>query len=261
MSSNKKSGPKILFLDIETTPILAWVWGLFDQNVGLEQIKEDWRIMSFAAVWEDSNDVIQVDLRNGLNDKNEKAMLTKIWHLLDEAEIVVGQNSKKFDVKKLNEKFLHYGLGKPSPFQQEDTLVLSKKHFAATSHKLEYRSKQLNTKYKKMSHSKYPGFLLWKACMAGDQKAWQEMSTYNIFDVLSTREYFNTLRPWGTTVNFSVYNESDTPQCQCGNTKLQRRGFNYSNAGKYQRFQCKCGAWLSGKTNLLSQEKRKSLLK
>ncbi len=252
---------KVLYIDIETTPMLVWAWGLFDQNIGIEQIKEDWRVMSFAAKWEHSDKVIQMDLRNGINDRNEKSMLKKIWELLDESHIVIGQNSKRFDVKKLNEKFLHYGLGKPSPFQQEDTLVLSKKHFAATSHKLEYRSKQLNKKYKKLSHSAYPGFSLWKACMSGDKKAWSAMSEYNIFDVLSTQEYFNILRPWGTSVNFSVYNESEIPQCSCGNTKLQKRGFNYSNTGMFQRYQCICGSWLSGKTNLLTTGKKKSLLK
>ena len=139
---------KVLIVDIETSPLLVWTWGLFDQFIGLEQIKEDWRIISFAAKWEDSKEIIQKDLRNGINDRNEKAMLKTLWNLLNKADIVVGQNSKRFDVKKINEKFLYYDLGKPSEYRQEDTLIMSKKYFSPTSHKLEYRSNQLNEKYK-----------------------------------------------------------------------------------------------------------------
>lgn len=258
----KNNGPKILYVDIETKPILAWVWGLFDQNIGLEQIEEDWAIISFAAKWADSKDVIQHDLRKGINDKNEKSMLKIIWELLDQADIVIGQNSKKFDTKKLNEQFLKYGLGKPSPFRELDTLVMSRKYFAPTSHKLEYRSKQLNEKYKKQSHSKYPGFSLWTACIRGDQTAWKEMATYNIFDVLATEEYYNILRPWDSSIDFNAYSENTGIKCNCGDNNFRKRGFSTTNTGKFQIYQCgSCRTYRTSKINLLSKEKRLSLKK
>jgi hypothetical protein len=252
---------KILIVDIETSPLLVWTWGLFDQFIGLEQIKEDWRIISFAAKWEDSKEIIQKDLRNGINDRNEKAMLKTLWNLLNKADIVVGQNSKRFDVKKINEKFLFYDLGKPSEYRQEDTLIMSKKYFSPTSHKLEYRSNQLNKKYKKLSHSKYPGFSLWKACMNNDQKAWNSMAEYNTFDVLSTEEYYKTLKPWASKINHAVLNNSLEIQCTCGSPHIQKRGYNYTNTGKFRKYQCtNCAAWLQGKENLLDKNKKKSLL-
>src|ERR1017187_5015377 len=97
--------PRILFLDIETKPILAYVWGLFDQNIALNQIVDDWRVLSWAAKWSDSKEIMQMDSREGINDRNEKKLLKEIWKLLDEADVVIGQNSKAFDVKKLNDKF------------------------------------------------------------------------------------------------------------------------------------------------------------
>jgi len=252
--------PKVLFLDIETKPILAWVWGLFDQNIALNQIEEDWCIISVAAKWLDQKEVMQWDLRKGITPKNEKAMLKNIWKLLDEADIVVGKNSKSFDIKKLNEQFLKYGLGQPSPFRQEDTLSMSKKHFSPTSHKLEYRSKSLNKQYKKLEHSKYPGFSLWTACIKGDQKAWEEMATYNKFDVLSTKEYYKILQPWSSTINFNVYNDQLVNKCNCGSPRLQKRGFGYTNNSKVQRFQCtSCGSWMQSKINLLAKDKRKAI--
>lgn len=251
---------KILFIDIETKPILAWVWGLFDQNIALNQIKEDWCIISFAAKWENSKEVIQYDIRKGLTDENEKNMLQKAWKLLDEADIVIGQNSDSFDIKKLNEKFLKYNLGKPSPYKTEDTLKMSRTSFSPTSHKLEYRSKNLNKKYKKLEHSKYPGFSLWIACIDGDKKAWEEMATYNKFDVLATEEYYKILRPWGTKHNINVFHDNLLNKCNCGEIKLQKRGFAYTTTKKLQKYQCtSCGAWTQGTKNLFSKEKNAAL--
>jgi len=34
--------PKILLFDIETAPILAYTWDIWDQNIALNQIKQDW---------------------------------------------------------------------------------------------------------------------------------------------------------------------------------------------------------------------------
>ena len=42
---------KILIIDIETSPIMGKVWSLWKQNVSLDQIEEDWYIMSYAAKW------------------------------------------------------------------------------------------------------------------------------------------------------------------------------------------------------------------
>ena len=47
---SKYTKPKILFVDIETSPIIADVWQLFDQNVGLNQIQQDWSIIAWAEM-------------------------------------------------------------------------------------------------------------------------------------------------------------------------------------------------------------------
>ena len=47
---------KILVLDIETAPILGYVWQLFDQSVALNQIYKDTHILSWSAKWFESED-------------------------------------------------------------------------------------------------------------------------------------------------------------------------------------------------------------
>lgn len=246
------SKPKILIVDIETSPIRSLVWGLFDQNIALNQIETDWNILSWAAKWAGEGRVHYRDQRGVKDITNDKNMLRPLWDLLNEADIVVSQNGKRFDTKKLNSRFVIHGFQPPAPYRQIDTLVLAKKHFGFTSNKLEYMTDKLCVKYKKLKHTKYPGFELWRECLAGNKSAWNEMKKYNIHDVLATEELYEKLAPWGTGVNFRVYTGQDA--CNCGSKNLQRRGYHITQAGKYQRYQCiDCGAWTRGGVNLFGK--------
>lgn len=271
MSKKKHSGPKILFLDIETAPILALVWGLFDQNIALNQIVRDTFILSWAAKWyEDEHGVVygphkkvmyMDQRRNNKPVKDDPKLLKGIWELLDEADIVVGQNSKRFDVKRLNTAFIKAGLKPPGGYKQIDTLEIAKKNFAFTSNKLEFTTENLCTKYKKLKHKKFPGFSLWTACLAGNMKAWKEMQTYNVHDILSTEEYYNKIQGWHASgPNFNVYHNDYHHRCQCGSLNLKRNGYTYTATGKFARYKCKeCGRESRDSKNMLDKEKRSSL--
>ena len=258
--SKKSDGPKILFIDIETSPLISYTWGIWDQNIALNQIYKDWNIIAWAAKWQDSSEIMYMDQRKGINEKNEKKLLQEMWKLMDEADIIVGQNSKKFDTKKLNSKFLLHKMQPPSSYKQIDTLQLAKKHFSMTSNKLEFLSDKLNIKYKKLKHDKYPGFELWKEVMNGNQSAWKEMEKYNKFDVLATEELYTKIRAWDNSINFNVYREEEDMVCTCGSKNFKLNGFSYTSVGKYRRYKCKdCSSELKSRFSELTLEKRKSL--
>lgn len=269
MKKNKQNtGPKVLLLDIETSPILAHVWGLWDQNVALNQIQKDWHVLSWSAKWLDDppNKIMYADQRKAKNLEDDKVILKKMWKLLDEADIVITQNGIKFDIRKLNARFIQHGMKKPSEFKQIDTLRIAKKHFDFTSNKLEYMADKLCTKYKKLTEEReFSGFALWRECMKGNMKAWKEMEKYNKYDVLTLEELYHILQPWDKTINFNSYMDTDIPVCNCGSHKFQRRGVTVTSSGKFARYQCQdCGKWYQGNTNLLTKEekaKRKTLLK
>jgi uncharacterized protein YprB with RNaseH-like and TPR domain len=239
----KKKSPKLLFLDIETAPLQAFVWGTWDQNVALNQIKKDWHVLSWAAKWQGSNEMLYMDQSKAKDITNDKNILKGIWKLIDEADIIVTQNGKSFDIKKLNARFVINGFKPPSSFKHIDTLRLAKKYFGFTSNKLEYLSNKLNLKYKKLKHNEFSGFELWLECLLGNPKAWKTMEKYNKFDVLALEELYNKLVAWdGNAVNFSLYHDKGTV-CSCGSTQFRKNGFFYSATGKYQRYYCvKCGA-------------------
>jgi hypothetical protein len=190
----EKDIPKVLYVDIETKPIKAWIWGTFNQNIPLNMIIEDWSVLSWSAKWAGSpeSEVMYSDNRNKKGEKllNDKELLKPLWKLLDEADIVIGQNSDRFDLPKLNARFIEHRMGCPSEFQTLDTYKMASSKFGFTSNKLEYMTKKLNKKYKKQDHRNFSGFALWDECIKGNLKAWKEMEIYNKYDVLSLEELF-----------------------------------------------------------------------
>lgn len=259
---SKKQSPRILILDIETSPLEVFTWGTFDQNIPNNMIKDEWSVLSYSAKWLDDSPkkVMYADNRNAKNVRDDKKLLQGIWELIDEADVIIGQNSNKFDLKKLNARFIMNGMKPPSSYKKIDTLVLAKKHFAFTSNKLEWLSDKLCVKYKKLQHGKFPGFSMWKECLAGNKAAWNEMKVYNCHDVLATEELYLKLVSWDKDVNFDAYTDDLTHTCACGNKSFENKGYAYTSSGKWRRYKCKsCGKESRGKENLLSREKRKAM--
>lgn len=262
--SPPKGKAKVLIFDIETAPILAHVWGLWENNVALNQMISDWHVLSWSAkwLWAPESEIMYMDQRAAKNIEDDYDMLKEIWSLLDEADVVVTQNGKSFDQKKLQARFVINKLTPTSSFKHEDTKLIAQRHFAFPSFKLEYMSDILCTKYKKLKHKKFPGHELWRECLNGNLEAWQEMEKYNKHDVLTLEELYKVLKPWDTRVNFNLYHEEEKHECACGSTEHIKNGFYYTNMGKFQRYRCKnpkCGAETRGRINLFSKEKKDSI--
>lgn len=188
--------PKVLVLDIETSPMVSYTWGLWDQTIGLNQIQNEGGILSWSCKWLGCRKVAYKDVKGDM--KKEKELLQPLWDMIDEADIVLGQSSNKFDLKKLNAKFLEHKMGSPSPYKKIDTVVIARRQFAFVSNKLEWMSKKF-CKVKKLAHSKFPGFSLWLECLKGNRAAWLEMKRYNIKDVEATEELFVVLSEFEKT--------------------------------------------------------------
>lgn len=259
---NKTNQPRILTLDIETAPLTVYSWGLFKQNIGLNQIKTDWHLLAWAAKWVGEEKCSYMDNRAAKDVTDDKNLVKGLAALLNQADIVVTQNGEQFDLKKINARAVIHGLRPIRPVASTDILKEGRKVFSFTSHKLEYVADKLNKKYKKLKHEKYPGFELWAAVLKGDQKAWREMEIYTKHDVLSTEEIYLTIQGWIATQAISSFNDEATMQCRCGSTNLKKEGFAYTPAGKYQIYNCRdCGKWPRSPINLLSAEKRRNTLR
>lgn len=251
-----------MLVDIETAPILGYIWSLWDQTLGLNQVKSDWYILAWSAKWlgDPPSKIMYQDQRKAKNLEDDSEILKGIWKLLDEADIIITQNGKHFDAKKLNARFVLNGMKPPSSYKHIDTKQIASRYFGFTSNKLEYMTEKLCKKYKKSKHKKFAGFELWQQCLAGNRAAWKEMETYNKYDVLSLEELYTKLMPWDQTINFALYYDEEAKVCACGSRSFKKNGYCYTSAGKYQRYACsKCGAESRSAANEFSKLKRESL--
>ena len=255
------SQPKILVFDLETAPITAFTWGLYDQNIGLNQIKHDWHLLAWAAKWygEPASKVMYMDNSNAKHIQDDRNLVVGLAKLLNEADIIITQNGEAFDVKKLNARAVIHRLPPIKPCKGTDILKEGRKVFKFTSHKLEYITDVLNDKYKKLKHEKYPGFELWKALLAGDKQAWPVMKKYCIHDVLATEESYQKIQGWIKTQNMACYIDDAIMRCKCGSDSLIKKGFAHTEAGKYQIYNCQaCGKWPRSPINVLTSEQKKT---
>lgn len=220
----------------------AHTWGLWQQNVGLNQILESTEVMCFGARWYGQSKVIF----KSTHHHGKQAMLDELHALMDEADIVCGWNSASFDHKHIRREFLEAGMMPPSPTKDLDLMRVVKSQFRFPSNKLDYVSQRLNVGAK----VKHSGFDLWVKCMAGDNKAWKEMKEYQIQDVNLLIDLYEILRPWiKNHPNAPLYSSLEHGCVACSSTKLQRRGYEKTGSGVYQRYQCQdCGKWMRGAT-------------
>lgn len=261
----ENQGPRVLILDIETAPILADVWQLWDQTVGLNQIVQDWSILAWAAKWRGKDEIFYQDTGDQENKRDDSKILPLLWDLMDEADIIVGQNSKRFDIPKINARFMiNQTKGRliPSGFRHHDTRLMAKSKYGFTSYKLEYMAKALGLKNQKLVDRKFHGHDLWRECLKGNVDAWQEMRIYNPIDILATEELYEILLVNDSTINFNTYYDDNENRCSCGSFVVIKRGYRYTNGGKFQSYHCQdCGKRFQSKHNLLSKLKKADMLK
>lgn len=233
--------PNILFIDIETTPNVVHSWGLFNQTIGLSQLIEPSRLLCFSAKWKgDRKPFFFSDAATRL-DVGPLPRLVDIAHgLMSDADLIVHYNGLAFDIPILNAEFVQAGLAPPAPSKHIDLYRVAKKNFRFPSGKLDYITRALGLEGK-LKHS---GHDLWVRCMAGEPKAWQTMMRYNMRDVTLLEKLYKRLLPWiSNHPSLGLFTGRDGCR-NCGSTNLRKEGFSYTDAGKFQRYQCRaCSAW------------------
>ena len=246
----KPRAPRILLLDIETAPNLAYVWGLWKQDISIDKIVNSGYVMCWSAKWLGETDI----MFDSVVKHRPKAMCQRIHKLLCQADIVVHYNGTSFDMPTLNKEFVELGMLPPSPYKQVDLLLAVRKAFRFSSNKLDYVSKQLGLGTK----LRHPGFQMWVDCMAKDKRAWEVMEKYNRQDVALLETLYHKVLPW-ITGHPNLSNLTDTTACtNCGSINFYRNGWAYTQVMKYPRFQCRdCGTYFRGCHSMKGERKER----
>jgi RNase_H superfamily len=227
---------KILVLDIETRPAVAYVWRTFKENIGYEQVLEPGGMICFAAKFVDDPEVhFYSEWTHG-----HAEMVRKAHELISEADAVVTYNGDKFDLPKLQGEFLLDGLAPPPPVTSIDVIKHIRK-MGFLLNRLAFIGPLLRVGQK----VKHEGFELWANVLKGDEKAQKKMEKYNIQDVVLLEKLYKKILPY---IKNHPHLGKEARGCgACGSNKVQSRGHRRTKYFRIQRLQCtSCGSWQDG---------------
>lgn len=244
---------KILLYDLETSPIVSYNWGIYEQNA--IEIIQDWQILCFSYKWlgeKKVRNVAQWDFKGhkpGVDMLNDYKVVLALRELFNEADVVIAHNGDSFDQKKSQARMMVHGIDPPSPYRQIDTKKVARKYGNHTSNKLDHLNKSFGIG-KKMDVG---GFSTWKGCMEGDRKAQKRMVKYNNIDVLELEKLYLHMRGWiqnHPSVNIMEGELSGCPKC--GSTNWEARNSPYpTKTGYKQPVWCfKCKGWSNVRTTI-----------
>ena len=255
----KKNKANILIFDIETAPLKAYVWRRWNQNIYLDQTISEWYMICWSAKWLGSKEVFSECLTpNEIKIESDDRIVKKLWTLIDQADIVIAHNGKRFDVPKINSRFIMAGLPPTSSYIQIDTKEVAAKQFGFSSNKLDALAGYFN-----IEHKDDTSFELWVNCMNGDQASLDYMEKYNRKDVTILEQVYLKLRPWiKNHPNIGLYQEDCNMVCPtCGSKHIEEDGnFYYTSANKYKIMRCNdCGATSRMRNTSYPKDKKKNL--
>jgi len=254
--------PKLLYFDIETAPAKVWTWGVYQRFIQPENVIDDFFVLAWAAKWVCSSSMYSYVVNSKEVKKCDDSRIIKpLWKLFNEADIIIGHNSDKFDIKKMNWRWAVNGTKPPRPYKTVDTLKAARSVWGATSNTLDFLTKSLGLNGKMATEKG-----LWLRCMKGDSDALRQLRKYNEVDVLEGESLYLKVRPWMKNhPNMGLYYETDTERCKnCGSTDLviDEMETVKTAANSYFCWVCvNCGA--NGRTpeSAIDKDKRKSLMR
>lgn len=260
-----KTGPKIAVGDIETFPALSYHFNFWNVNIGYENTVEDTSLMSSAFKWLEQPECFYVDQSKKKNVRDDLHQLEQVRRVLQEADFVVAHNGIKFDLRKLRGYMALRGLAPFEPARVIDTLRLNKRVFEFDRQSLQWTTER-TTDTPKSSHSLFPGFKMWRECLAGNKEAWKENRIYNITDITSLEEMYLNLRGWyeqhpnlGPFMEVAA-GEHVCPNCGSSDVYITKRN-RKTDVGIYNQYRCNpCGKYSRGRYLVKNKEERSHIL-
>lgn len=251
------SAARIGLWDIETSPLIAATFGLFDQNIPYTSIIQDWFIICAAFKILGNKTIKSVKITD--NKKRFKKDHTDDYHVvkalydfISSIDILVAHNGDNFDWKKFMARVIYHRL---PPIKQPiliDTLKISRQA-KFTSNKLGNLAKHFGFPDKLPS-----GMDMWVKAAQGNEQAIRRMAKYNIGDLPPLESLYLKLRPYMKShPNLGLFSRERMVCKACGSKHIHRKGYRTNNTGVFPSYQCQdCGAWSQGKSAVKRAELR-----
>jgi len=275
--------PKILFYDIETLPLKAWIWQPGQQYVGHKQLLSShnmWDLISIQYCWNDGKPakVLRYDKHGGT-----KGMIETFDKLVKESDLTIGKNSDRFDTKMINSLRMMNGIkGYPEWTQVKDDLEKQmRRQFRLPSQSLDYISDVLGFGGKdKMEMSDWIEISNYRQLteiqedigtkasnkvakhLYGEKASYirkvgkialNKMCNYGAKDTEDTRALWYYLEEHFTpNFNMATFTGERISCKRCGSKNLRKNG-KYISAGqtRYQQWRCNSCHQYAGRTSIL----------
>jgi len=226
--------PKLLFYDLEVSRDIVAGYGNHWEFKVVKTIQHQ-QLMSFSFKFQGDKKISHF---NRHDFKTYKAFVTKLWELLDEADIAVAHNAKQFDNRMANRFFIEQGFSGVSPYRTVDTLLVARSEFKFPGNSLNQLSEFLGIgKKEKITYADLEDdFMSDKP----SRKTLRLMRAYNNKDVVLLEGVYDRMLPYMKNhPNMSVLSDrpDSCPRC-LATTGIQSRGTIVSNSTVYREFRC-----------------------
>ena len=188
---------KYLYWDLETSYMQGYFFDIWNINIAMSQVTKQSHLLSASWAMNDEEPVgvrlTPEDVKTG----NDLEVVVKLIEAINSCDVVVTFNGKKFDVKKLNTRALYWGLPPVVIPRHVDLMQDAKRLFKFPSNSMQNISQYLGEDGKISTG----GSRLWQRCAEyknydACDSALQEMLTYNLQDIVATRDLHKRFMGW-----------------------------------------------------------------
>ncbi len=235
--------PRILLFDIETSYSVVATFSLYPESISHANILKEPFIICYSYMWLGDTKVNGVAITSkDAKLGNDKKIVEKLLSVVDQADLVIGHNGDKFDIKYLKARALRHGLQPLNNIRTLDTLKIARKNFKLMSNRLDYLGHYLGVGVKdKVSN------IEWLNALSGDKNSIRKLLTYNKRDVILLRDVYLKLRPWVENhPNIAIITNGNCPSC--GEYEVKQHKVRVANKSVYWQMKClKSNSYFKGK--------------
>lgn len=239
-----KRKPRILFYDIETAPLQAWIWKPGKQVVRHNQLVEGhsrYGIICITYCFNDSKPAkaIKWDFRK----QDTGRVVAEFDKVIEQykPDVIIGKNSNRFDNKHINTIRMFEQLTPNTDiFKYVDDLEQQmRRYFYLPSYALDYISNELGLGGKiKMEMQDWIDIVT--RCPKVGKKKLDKMVKYGKKDIIDTRAIWDYCeRYFQPKLNMATVLNEKHACYRCGGYNIVRNGKRTSGKTLYQRFHCK----------------------
>lgn len=242
--------PKILFFDTERAPPIWWAWeSKKEQYLGHSQLIQDGFFTSIQWQWEWEEQPSAYSLADNpaafKNDPtSDKRVVLKAAELIDDCDILVGHNAKRFDWPHFKARMIFHKIKPVKKPYIVDTLAEAKTA-AFPSNSLKGLAKHLNIIEKGYNETDMADLI--SGPIAKRLDAIRMQTAYGLKDIPPLKELYYRLRPYmDRHPNMGAF--TGLACCpNCGSDRVHKIGIRLAKGGSVQRQQYRCQNKMCGK--------------